>query len=353
MKMTNRKNIEQVLWNACDSFRGKIDSSRYKDYILSMLFVKYLSDVSKERREEYIKQYDGDMRRVERAMSRERFAMDEQSTFDYLYANRNDAEIGQKINVALNHIEEHNSGKLRNVFRAIDFNSQVDFGEPKEKNATLRNLLEDFNGLDLRPSQLGSADIIGDAYEYMIEKDVDLFADHAAFDGKHGIMAYNRTLQQAGKAHQVKPMEEWIVSVGKHKGVITGKKWIQVQNLLEVNKSKSYRKPRSNVALLSGLLFCKNCGEYMRPKLSSRVNANGETIYTYLCTTKERSRGHCCSMKNANGNMLDAKLMAVLADLSKNNSDMFRQLDQGKKVLGGNCEGYEAVSYTHLTLPTT
>ncbi len=69
MKMTNRKDIEQVLWNACDSFRGKIDSSRYKDYILSMLFVKYLSDVSKERREEYIKQYDGDMRRVERAMS--------------------------------------------------------------------------------------------------------------------------------------------------------------------------------------------------------------------------------------------------------------------------------------------
>ena len=54
MKMTNRKDIEQVLWNACDSFRGKIDSSRYKDYILSMLFVKYLSDVSKERREEYI-----------------------------------------------------------------------------------------------------------------------------------------------------------------------------------------------------------------------------------------------------------------------------------------------------------
>ena len=177
--MITRKDIEQVLWNACDSFRGKIDSSRYKDYILSMLFVKYLSDVSKERREEYIKQYDGDMRRVERAMSRERFAMDEQSTFDYLYAKRNDAEIGQKINVALNHIEEHNSGKLRNVFRAIDFNSQVDFGEPKEKNATLRNLLEDFNSLDLRPSQLGSADIIGDAYEYMIA----MFASDA---GKKG-----------------------------------------------------------------------------------------------------------------------------------------------------------------------
>ena len=56
MKMTTRKDIEQALWNACDSFRGKIDSSRYKDYILSMLFVKYLSDVSKERRVEDIKQ---------------------------------------------------------------------------------------------------------------------------------------------------------------------------------------------------------------------------------------------------------------------------------------------------------
>ena len=178
--MTTRKDIEQVLWNACDSFRGKIDSSRYKDYILSMLFVKYLSDVSKEKREEYIQQYEGDMRRVERAMSRERFAIDEHSTFDYLYENRNDAEIGQKINVALRQIEDHNSGKLRNVFRAIDFNSQVDFGEPREKNATLRNLLEDFHALDLRPSQLGSSDIIGDAYEYMIA----MFASEA---GKKGV----------------------------------------------------------------------------------------------------------------------------------------------------------------------
>ncbi len=166
--MTTRDDIQRVLWSACDSFRGKIDSSRYKDYILSMLFVKYLSDVTKETRARYEEQYNGDKTRVERAMSRERFSVDEESTFDYLYASRTDNEIGQKINIALSRIEEHNSGKLRNVFRAIDFNSQVDFGDTREKNAVLRNLLEDFEGLDLRPSQLGSADIIGDAYEYMI-----------------------------------------------------------------------------------------------------------------------------------------------------------------------------------------
>lgn len=111
--MTTRNDIERVLWKACDSFRGKIDSSRYKDYILSMLFVKYLSDVTLERRALYMEQYDGDERRVERAMSRERFSLDRESTFDYLYENRTDTEIGQKINVALSHIEDHNSGKLR------------------------------------------------------------------------------------------------------------------------------------------------------------------------------------------------------------------------------------------------
>lgn len=177
--MTTRNDIERVLWNACDSFRGKIDSSRYKDYILSMLFVKYLSDTAKEKEAEFIQRYEGDMERVKRAMSRERFSLDEESTFDYLYDHRNDTEIGQKINVALSHIEDRNSGKLRNVFRAIDFNSQVDLGDVKEKNAILRNLLEDFHALDLRPDQLGSADIIGDAYEYMI-------AQFASDAGKKG-----------------------------------------------------------------------------------------------------------------------------------------------------------------------
>lgn len=177
--MTKKNDIEKVLWSACDSFRNKIDSSRYKDYILAMLFVKYLNDVYKETKAKYIEEYKGDERRVERAMRNERFTLTETSTFDYLYDNRTENEIGQKINVALAEIENNNSEKLRNVFRAIDFNSTVDFGETKDKNAILRNLLEDFHGLDLRPSQLDSADIIGDSYEYMI-------ANFASDAGKKG-----------------------------------------------------------------------------------------------------------------------------------------------------------------------
>jgi type I restriction enzyme M protein len=198
--MTTKQNIEKALWSACDSFRGKIDSSRYKDYILSMLFVKYLSDVYKETREKYEKQYKGDKQRVERAMNRERFVMDENSTFEYLYNNRNDKEIGQKINVALAAIENNNSAKLHDVFRAIDFNSTVDFGEPKEKNAILKNLLEDFKDLDLRPSQLDSADIIGDAYEYMI-------ANFASDAGKKGGEFYTPNKVSELVARLVKPKE--------------------------------------------------------------------------------------------------------------------------------------------------
>ena len=58
------------------------------------------------------------------------------------------------------------------------------------------------------------------AYQYLKENNVDLFAERSEFDGEHGVMAYNRTLQRPGKANQIRPMEEWIVAVGKHPGII-------------------------------------------------------------------------------------------------------------------------------------
>lgn len=181
----------------------------------------------------------------------------------------------------------------------------------------------------------------GSAYQYLTENKVDLFSDENDFDGVHGIMAYNRTLQQSGKANQTKPMDEWIVSVGKHPGIIDGKAWAKVQRLLEQNKSKSYRKPRSNVALLSGLLICGNCGDFMRPKASQRLNTKGEPIYTYLCSMKERSRGHVCNMKNCNGNIMDADIIEQLKSLSEDGSDFIQQLEHSKKVLVGNRESYD------------
>ena len=182
----------------------------------------------------------------------------------------------------------------------------------------------------------------GTAYQYLKENNVDLFAERAEFDGEHGVMSYNRTLQRPGKANQIRPMEEWIVAVGKHPGIIAGSDWGRVQAMLDVNKSKSYRRPRSNVALLSGLLRCGECGDYMRPKLTNRKNADGELIYTYMCSTKERSHGTVCSMKNCNSNTLDAKIIEEIRKLSADKETLTRLLAQTKKVISGSKEGYDA-----------
>jgi len=66
--MTDQKTINDVVWRACDTFRGTIDASNYKDYILVMLFVKYLTDLRKEKLTEYEGRYGGDTERVARAM---------------------------------------------------------------------------------------------------------------------------------------------------------------------------------------------------------------------------------------------------------------------------------------------
>ena len=169
MKLT-QDTINNQVWKACDTFRGTIDATQYKDYILTMLFVKYISDVLKEKKEEYTTKYDGDATRIERAMKHERFKVPAQSTFDYLYEKRNEANLGELINISLEDIEEENRSKLEGVFRNIDFNSEPNLGPTKDRNRRLKNLLSDFEVLDLRPSNLEGNDIIGDAYEFLIGK---------------------------------------------------------------------------------------------------------------------------------------------------------------------------------------
>ena len=168
--MSDQKTINDIVWRACDTFRGTIDASNYKDYILVMLFVKYLSDLHNEKLDEYRQKYSGDADRVARAMARERFVLPEECDFDHLFAQRKQPDIGERINKALAGIEDANKGKLEGVFRNIDFNSEANLGETKERNARLVHLLEDFNNprLDLRPSKVGHRDVIGDVYEYLI-----------------------------------------------------------------------------------------------------------------------------------------------------------------------------------------
>ena len=171
MKFEQRE-LNDVAWRACDTFRGVIDPSDYKNYILVMLFLKYISDVLKDRRTHYLAEFGGDKTRVERRLSRERFLLPEGADFDSLCAQRNQPDIGQRIDIALDQIEEANKAKLEGVFREVSFNSENKLGQTKDRNARLKHLLEDFNDprLDLRPSVVGSEDVIGNVYEYLLEK---------------------------------------------------------------------------------------------------------------------------------------------------------------------------------------
>jgi type I restriction enzyme M protein len=170
---TRFEDIRNTLWKAADTFRGTIDAANYKDFVLSMLFVKYLDDTYEEYLQELKTKYGDNDVRIERAKKNLPFTLDETRRFRYLYANRYDTQIGVKINEALRGIEDSN-GNLRGVFRSIDFNSEAMLGNPQQKNSKLRTLLEDFQPLDLQPAHIETevgkdpADIIGDAYEYMI-----------------------------------------------------------------------------------------------------------------------------------------------------------------------------------------
>jgi len=167
-----QQEINNALWSACDTFRGTVDPSEYKNYILVFLFLKYLSDVRKDKMKELSTKYPNDPERVQRQLGYEPIQMPEESTFDYLHRHRSDDDIGQKINIAFTALEDANRGKLEGVFREIDFNSTRNLGEPKQRNKRLKHLLEDFAkpDLDLRPSQVGNMDIIGNTYEYLISR---------------------------------------------------------------------------------------------------------------------------------------------------------------------------------------
>jgi type I restriction enzyme M protein len=181
-----QKDINNAAWAACDTFRGVVDPAQYKDYILVMLFVKYISDVWKDHYGEYRHQFGDDEIRIRRRLERERFVLpyaefkkqgteevEDRFLADYysLYERRSSANIGELINIVLDAIEEANKAKLEGVFRNIDFNSEANLGKTKDRNRRLKTLLEDFNKLqlDMSPSKV-TEDVIGNTYIYLIER---------------------------------------------------------------------------------------------------------------------------------------------------------------------------------------
>ena len=140
------------LWQACDELRGGMDASQYKDYVLVILFIKYISDRAKSG--------DADLY----------IDLPEGCTFDDLVALKNKSDIGEKVNVILSRIGEANE-QIADTITNADFADEQKLGKGKDLIETVSKLIGVFQDkdLDLSNNRAADDDLIGDAYEYLMK----------------------------------------------------------------------------------------------------------------------------------------------------------------------------------------
>lgn len=166
-KTITQEELNKILWESADSSRTNLDGGVYKNYVLIMLFYKYLSDLSKKQYEKYKERFGDNESRIQEKMKADRFYLPPKTSFDYIYSIVESDNIGEEINKALDKTEDHNKSKLEGILTTLDFNSENILGKLEERNRMIRNLVHDFYKVDL--SEVND-DIIGNSYMFMIEK---------------------------------------------------------------------------------------------------------------------------------------------------------------------------------------
>src|SRR4051794_35879637 len=142
-----KSDLYSSLWASCDQLRGGMDASQYKDYILTLLFVKYVSDKAKADPDSLIE-------------------VPKDGSFNDMLAAKGDKEIGDRLNKIIAKLAEANG--LRNVIDLADFNDEEKLGKGKEMQDRLSKLVTIFSDLDFRGSRAEGDDLLGDAYEYLM-----------------------------------------------------------------------------------------------------------------------------------------------------------------------------------------
>ena len=165
-KKFTQEQLNKTLWQAADSSRSSLDAGVYKNYVLVMLFYKYLSDLFKKQEEKLQKRFGG-ASRVRDKLRTGRFYLPPETSFDYIYSINEQDNIGEELNKVLAKIEDHNKQKLEGILTSLDFNSENTLGKLEQRNKMIRHLIHDFHKIDLSEAD---DDIIGNAYMYMIER---------------------------------------------------------------------------------------------------------------------------------------------------------------------------------------
>lgn len=161
--------------------------------------------------------------------------------------------------------------------------------------------------------------------------------DKTKITNNYGLIAYNKREEIQGKTKSYKNISEWIIAVGKHHGIISSDKFIEVWNIIENNKNKRLRTPQINKSILSGIIKCKYCGSYMRPRLRNSMASNGKKNFSYLCELKDKSRKKLCKCKNINGIEVDKLVFEKIKNLTLPTSCLVEQI----KLSINNRQKYE------------
>jgi type I restriction enzyme M protein len=171
-KKLSREQLERYLWAAADILRGSIDSSDYKNFIFGLLFLKRLSDRFDEECEALVREGIDPQQKDEHQFfvpKRARWSQIQKAT----------TNLGDLLNKASEALEEENSEALEGVLAGIDYNDERKLGDSENRDSVLHRLIQHFSVVNLRNDHLSEPDLLGRAYEYLIEK----FADDA---GKKG-----------------------------------------------------------------------------------------------------------------------------------------------------------------------
>ncbi len=168
-----------------------------------------------------------------------------------------------------------------------------------------------------------------DSYDYFLELGCEVCFTPEQCKDNRAILAYNR---HAGQSREKSPPEKWIIAISEHQAILTGKEWVRIQNLLKENGKNCYggtpntKQNFNKRSVLSGLLHCAYCDDYMRPKM-----ANGKMYY--MCITKEKSKKQKCAMCNVDGDLLDKLVLEEIFKYNVEGSAVNAQLSKLRKQI--------------------